>query len=319
MYVVETLGLLDPASPTYALDVLTLVESILEQPHVVLRAQLDKLKGETVARLKAEGVEYEARMEELEKLEHPKPLGDFIYDSFNAFARKHPWVGQENIRPKSVARDMVERFCSFHDYVRDYGLERSEGVLLRYVSQAYKALVQTVPERFRSDEVADVADHLRTMLRSVDSSLLDEWESLRETPAGRTLAPVLQAPPRALDADPRALGVRVRGEMHRLLVALARKRWDEARAAIVPEEWTAARLETALQPYFAEHASMDVSPSARRPQETVLKPGPEPRTFEVWHRIHDPAGDDDWAIHGWVDLRGEVSDRPVLRLRGVAR
>src|SRR5260221_11465729 len=126
MYLVETIDLLDATSETYALDVLSLVESILEQPKVVLFAQLDRLKTERMSQLKAEGVEYEQRIEELDKLEWPKPLADFIYETFNAFAQRHPWVGQENIRPKSIARDLVEKFCSFHDYVRDYGLARSE-------------------------------------------------------------------------------------------------------------------------------------------------------------------------------------------------
>ncbi len=142
LYLVDTLALLDPASESYALDVLSLVEAILENPRPVLFAQLDKLKGETIEALKAQGMEYEQRMEELDKLEWPKPNRDFIYDTFNAFSDKHPWVGEENIAPKSVAREILERFCSFHDYVRDMGLQRFEGVLLRYLSEAYRALSQ---------------------------------------------------------------------------------------------------------------------------------------------------------------------------------
>jgi len=44
LYLLETLPLLDPASETYALDVLTLVESIVENPELILRRQLDKVK-----------------------------------------------------------------------------------------------------------------------------------------------------------------------------------------------------------------------------------------------------------------------------------
>src|SRR3979409_1202060 len=130
---------------------LSLVESILENPDVVLYSQLRRLKDQKIAELKAQGMEYDQRMEELEKLEWPKPLREFIYVSFNDFAQKHPWVGEENIRPKSVAREMVERFSSFNDYVRDYGLQRSEGVLLRYLGQAYKTLIQTVPESMKTE------------------------------------------------------------------------------------------------------------------------------------------------------------------------
>src|SRR5262249_24600425 len=150
-------------------------------------------------------------------------LAEFVYDTFNAFVRKHPWVGQENIRPKSVARDMIERYCSFHDYIREYGLMRSEGVLLRYLSQAYKVLLQTVPEALRSDEVEDIIEHLGAMLRAVDSSLLDEWASLREPAPGVVLRPVLPAVEKPnLVENPRALAVRVRGELHRLVAALGR-------------------------------------------------------------------------------------------------
>ena len=326
MYLVETLKLLDRQSETYALDVLSLVESILENPQVVLYAQVDRLKTEKLDELKAAGVEYAERMEELDKITWPKPLGEFIYDTFNAFAAKHPWVGQENIRPKSVARDLLERFCSFHDYVRDYGLQRSEGVLLRYLSQAYKALLQTVPESVRTEELDDILEQLRAMLRAVDSSLLDEWQSLRDLPEGVVAVPTAAAAAarveRPLAEDPRALGVRVRGELHRLLQALATKQWDEALAAIRPggdEPWTVERLAAELAPYFAEHATIDVTPRARRPSQTVIEPATEPGTFTARQRILDPEEDEDWMIDAYVDARGDIGSGPIIELRGVRR
>ncbi|MCU1277178.1 MAG: box helicase [bacterium] len=326
MYLVDTVRLLDRASETYALDVLSLVESILENPQVVLYAQVDRLKTQKLDELKAAGVEYAERMEELDKITWPKPLGELIYDTFNAFAAKHPWLGQENIRPKSVARDLLERFCSFHDYVRDYGLQRSEGVLLRYLSQAYKALLQTVPEALRTEELDDIIEQLRAMLRAVDSSLLDEWQSLRELPDGvvavRTTGPAAAPPPPPLAEDSRALGVRVRGELHRLLQALARKQWDEALAALRPggdEVWTTERLAAEVAPYFAEHATIDVTPPARRPSQTVIEAAADPGTFTARQRILDPAGDEDWMIDGFVDARGTIGDAPIIELRGVRR
>jgi hypothetical protein len=338
LYLIDTLKLLDKSSDSYALDMLTLVESILENPQVVLFAQLDRLKDEKMAALKAEGVEFAQRIEELDKMEYPKPLRDFVYDTFNQFAERHPWIGQENIRPKSVARDMMERFCSFHDYVRDYGLQRSEGVLLRYLSQAYKALVQTIPEPTRTDELDDIIDQLRAMLRAVDSSLLDEWQSLRETPDGVKLVPLSSAPAPALSESPRALAVRVRGELHRLLGALARKDWAAAAALIRPtpdaEPWTAERIAAELSPLFAAQGTIDVTPRARRPNLTQLDPGPEPRTFVARQRILDgaPAAavvglepeeeDADWMIDAFVDLRRlpePRDDQPLLELRAVRR
>jgi superfamily II RNA helicase len=278
-----------------------------------------------MAEMKAAGMEFAERIEELDKVTWPKPLGDFIYDTFNAFAAKHPWVAQENIRPKSVARDMLEKFCSFDDYVRDYGLQRSEGVVLRYLSQAYKALLQTVPEQLRTEEVDDVLEQLREMLRTVDSSLLDEWESLRG--AGHAVVMSTSAAalgghddePRPLAQNPRALGTRVRGELHRLLKALAQKRWDEAAAAVKAGTWTAETLAAELAPYFAEHASIDVTPAARRPNRTLIQPADEPGTFTARHTIVDPAGDEDWMIDAFVDARVVAGSEPIVELRGIRR
>src|SRR5205814_1696958 len=141
---------------------------------------LDKLKTQKVAEMKMAGIEYDERMEELEKLEYPKPNREFVYSTFNAFADKHPWVGQENIRPKSIAREMFENFRSFSDYIRDYELQRAEGVLLRHLNSVYKVLAQTVPHAAKNDAVWEMELYLGTMIRQVDSSLLDEWEKMRD-------------------------------------------------------------------------------------------------------------------------------------------
>jgi len=144
VYLLDTLPRLDPADPTYAFDVLTLCEAIVEDPDAILRRQVDKLKAEKLAELKAEGVDYAERMEKLEEIEHPKPRREFLYETFNAFAAAHPWVEGENVRPKSIVREMCERFLGFNDYVREYGLQRSEGLLLRHLSQVWKVLAQVV-------------------------------------------------------------------------------------------------------------------------------------------------------------------------------
>jgi hypothetical protein len=156
LYLLETIPLLDPDSPTYALDLLTLVGSILENPELILRRQMDRIKDRAVAQMKADRMEYEQRMEELEKLKYPKPLRDFVYDTFNAFADKHPWVGEENIRPKSIAREIFETCASFAEYVMEYDLERSEGLLLRHLNSVYKVLSQTVPDATKTDEVLEI-------------------------------------------------------------------------------------------------------------------------------------------------------------------
>jgi superfamily II RNA helicase len=325
MYLVETAQLLDQAQETFSMDSLSLVESILENPQVVLFAQSDRLKTEKLAAMKAEGMEYEQRMEELEKITWPKPLEEFIYETFNAFAARHPWVGQENIRPKSVARDMLERFCSFDDYVRDYGLQRSEGVLLRYLSQAYKTVLQTVPEPLRTPELDDAIEQLRALLRAVDSSLLDEWQSLRD-PRLR-VQPVLATAPeeKHLADDPRALATRVRGELHRLLKAIAAKQYSVALTLMKPSDWTVDRLTAELAPYWEEHAKIDVTPRARKPSQTVIEPAAEARTFVARQKILDPAEPEeeaDWMLDCFVDLRGAVTVQgiePIVELRAIKR
>ena len=198
LYLLETIPLLDPDSPGYALDLLTLVESILENPELILRRQLDRLKDRAMAEMKADGVEYEQRMEELDKLEYPKPLRDFVYNTFNAFADRHPWVGEENIRPKSIAREMFETYKSFAEYILEYDLERSEGLLLRHLNSVYKVLSQTVPDQSKTDDVLEIEWYFKTMVRGVDASLADEWERMRDP----SYTPLALAPGAGLGARP---------------------------------------------------------------------------------------------------------------------
>jgi hypothetical protein len=320
LYLLDTLPRIDPSRETHALDVLSLVEAILEDPDVVLWKQLDRARGEAVAEMKARGLEYDERMAELEKVEYPKPNREFTYATFDDFAARHPWVGHENIRPKSIAREMVEKWMTFGDYVREYELQRSEGVLLRYLTEAYKTLVQTVPEGFRTDDLLDVIAFLRITVRGVDSSLLDEWERMRDpafqarpADARAQVAEVLGPPP--IWADRRAFAARMRNELHALLVALARKDHEGAAAALAPGSgWSAGALEAELAPYWAEHARIDVTPAARRAHQTFISED-GPRRWKVVQKIVDEAGEADWALHGEVDLTGDFDpERPLVRL-----
>jgi superfamily II RNA helicase len=321
LYLLEALEGLDRESPTYALDVLTLVESILENPDAVLRKQLDKLKTERMDQMKANGVEYEQRIAELEAMEWPKPMRDFIYETFNAFAARHPWVGETNIQPKSVAREMAETNASFDDYVREYGLQRSEGALLRYLSQAYKALEQTVPAAARTDGVLDLLADMRVRLREVDSSLIDEWEGMKD-PARivKTLAP---PPPRDLAEDRRALTARVRADLHKVVRALAARDFETAAATLVsPDEdvaepWTAERLSRAMAPFFTAHKILLTTPAARSPRHTVISEL-GPRRFRAQQTLVDPAGEDDWSLECLIDLtEPKPEGAPLLDLQKI--
>lgn len=180
LYLIDTLPKLDPEEPDHVVNVISLVEAILEDPTAVLRKQVDKEKAALIARLKEEGVDYDDRMEALEEVEHPKPGKEFIYATYNEFVVRHPWAREAGVRPKSIAREMIEDGSSFEDYIKNYGLERSEAVLLRHLSEVYKVLVQTVPETMKTNDLLEVEQHLGGMLRGVDSSLIDEWEKLRD-------------------------------------------------------------------------------------------------------------------------------------------
>jgi superfamily II RNA helicase len=325
LWLVHAVEVLDRQSPTYPLDVLTLVESILENPEFVLRQQLEVIKRAKLAELKMAGIEYEQRVEELEKLEHPKPLRDFVYDTFNAFAREHPWVRGDDARPKSIAREMVERFMDYNEYVREYELGRAEGTLLRYLSDAYKALVQTVPLPAKTPEVQDIEVFLRTMVRAVDSSLIDEWEKMRSPGPEASKLVGEPAVPGEVDVtrDERGFTVLVRSAMFQLLRALAAKDWVSA-ASMVSEggddaAWTADTFERALYPFFEEHASIRLDPTARVPDSTRITKGPG-RTWGVVQVVADAEGDDDWALACWIDLEASgTAARPVVVMRSLGR
>jgi hypothetical protein len=325
LWLVAALGELDRESGTYAVDVLTLVESILEDPDAVLRQQLEVVKRAKLAELKMAGVEYEERVRELEKLEHPKPLRDFVYDSFNAFAREHPWAKGDNVRPKSVAREMVERFMDFNEYVREYELGRSEGTLLRYLTDAYRVLVQTVPAAAKTAEVEEIEVFLRAIVRSVDSSLLDEWERMRAPvdPSRAPAPPVAEIAPPLLTSDGRAFNVLVRRAMFELVRALARKDWAAAAAMVqsLPDDepWTAERFAREAEAFFAEHSAIRIDAAARAPENTRVTDRRRD-DWDVSQVLCDPEEDNDWMLACVVDLDASNRDgRPSIAMRAISR
>jgi hypothetical protein len=321
LYLVEAAGALDRDAPDHGQTVLSLVESILEDPQPILAAQVERAKRELLARLKAEGVPYEERLRELEQVSHPRPEEPFIRETFRLFAERHPWVRGEDIRPKSVAREMYEAGRGFHDTVREWGVARSEGLLLRYLSQVHNALVRTVPAEARSEAVLDVIAWLRALLLRVDASLMEAWEALLE-PGERERATPRGAPPAPVDLarHERLLAARARAELHQLVGALARGDFEEAAAGLRQEEgdpWDAERLERALAPFLAEYGRIVFTPEARRADRTLLRRR-GPRQFEVSQVLLDPAGDGLWALSGEIDLRAERDpEAPLVRLRRI--
>jgi superfamily II RNA helicase len=331
LYLVDVLAGLEPESPTFALDVLSVVEAILESPQVVLLRQLDKVKEELIGRLKAEGVEYEERMAELEKADYPKPLAELLYATYDEFRTRHPWVASQNVAPKSIVRDMVERGLGFSGYVKEYGLQRVEGVLLRYLTQAYKALAQNVPDGMKDDALHDLEAWLFATVSRVDDTLLREWERMLAVSRGEVPATVLRAgedeplrsPTGAPDpaADPKRFVARIRADMHAIVSAIAAGEVDEILAMIRPEPddaWTTERLESAIRPYFAEHQWLDTSLRARRGHLTDVHTT-APRRWLVRHTLLDAEGDTPWMIEAEVDLSDPADyDGPLLRLRRIS-
>jgi len=328
LYLLETIPLLDAAAETYPLDLLTLVESILEDPDLILRRQLDKIKERAIAEMKAEGLDYDQRMEKLEKMEHPKPLREFIYSTFNAFADRHPWVGEENIRPKSIAREMFEGFRSFSDYVQEYDLERAEGLLVRHINSVYKVLVQTVPDQTRTDAVLEAELYLRDMLRRVDSSLLEEWQRMLDSAraaasatGGAEQAPSPAEPP-DITRDTKSFIASIRTRAFAFLRAWSIGKDESALEAVdAPDDadgqpWTPERLGAAREAYRLEHAVVRLDPEARNLRHTHVEPSDDGLRWLVQQTLVDPDGFNDWILEIEADLAASrAAAEPVLRLR----
>jgi hypothetical protein len=312
LWLIDTLALLDMASPTYPLDLLTLIESILENPDIILRRQLDKIKTEAMNTMKAEGIPFEERIAKLEELEYPKPCRDFIYNTFNDFAAAHPWVGQDNIRPKSIAREMFENFRSFADYIGDYDLHRAEGVLLRHLSSVYKVLAQTVPDTAKTEPVQEMEAWLAGLLRGTDSSLLDEWERLRDPnykPDEREDKPA-EAPD--ITRNKREFTALIRTEIFRFLKPLSTEHYAAA-ISTVSTSFTADALAALMEPYYTDHDRIRLDNEARNGRYTYVEPSEDGQSWRVNQVLVDPEELNDWQLEFRVDLPQAREDgKPTL-------
>ncbi len=330
LYLLDTIPLIDPQAPDYPLVLLTLVESILEDPGIILRKQLDRVKDQKMAEMKMAGMEYDERMEELEKLEYPKPNREFVYSTFNAFADKHPWVGQENIRPKSIAREMFENFRSFSDYIRDYELQRSEGLLLRHLNSVYKVLSQTVPDSAKTDTVREMELYLGTMIRQVDSSLMEEWEKMRDpeyVPRGESREirpPGAEEADKDVTRDRKAFTAAIRTRIFTFLRGLVIEDFEAALANLDStsdpdgQPWTADRLGAAMEGYYKDHRQLCLDPNARNIRNTYVLPAEDHRSWRVQQMLIDPDEHNDWVAEFEVDLvQSREAQTPSLRLRKI--
>ncbi|GAA2527810.1 DEAD/DEAH box helicase [Pilimelia columellifera] len=309
------LELLDRDGDTYALDVVSVIESILDDPRQVLSAQQFKAKGEAVAAMKADGIEYDQRMELLEQVTHPKPLAEMLDAAYETYRRGHPWVADHELSPKSVVRDLFERAMTFNEYVSFYGLARSEGLVLRYLADAYRTLRQTVPEEARTEELGDLIEWLGELVRQVDSSLIDEWEQLRNPSADPT-KPVAPPEPPTVTRNTRAFTVLVRNAMFRRVELAALRRWDELGELDGDDGWGADAWAEAIEGYFEDYDAIGVGPDARGPRMLMIDKGP--LRWTVRQILSDPDEDHDWGISAEVDLAAsDEAGAAVVRVTDV--
>ncbi len=288
-------------SPSYALDMISVLEATLDDPRPVLSAQQFMARGEAVAAMKNEGIDYEQRMELLEQVTHPKPLEELLDAAFATYRRSQPWVGDFELSPKSVVRDLYERAMTFNDFIGFYKLNRSEGLVLRYLSDAYRAARQTIPDEAKTEELLDLIEWLGELVRQVDSSLLDEWEELINPSAAVELeGPVLPPTPHNVTTNVRAFRILVRNELFRRVQLAALENYEElgeldAAAGFDSEAWA-----DAMDAYFRVHNNLGTGPDARSSAMLIVDEGAA--RWAVRQIFDDPAGDHDWGISATIDI-----------------
>ncbi|MFG2531157.1 DEAD/DEAH box helicase [Streptomyces sp. NPDC048516] len=320
-FALAAFDLLDPESPSYALDMVSVVESTLDDPRQILAAQQNKARGEAVAQMKADGVEYEERMERLMDVEYPKPLEEVLFHAYGLYRKSHPWVGDHPLSPKSVIRDMYERAMTFTEFTSFYELARTEGIVLRYLASAYKALDHTVPDDLKSEDFEDIIAWLGEMVRQVDSSLLDEWEQL----ANPEVETAEQAAERADQVRPvtsnaRAFRVLVRNAMFRRVELAALDKVEELGEMDADSGWDVDAWGEAMDAYWDEYDELGTGPDARGPKLLQIQEDAEHGLWKVRQTFADPSGDHDWGISAEVDLSASDEEgRAVVRVTDVGQ
>ena len=299
-FALAALELLDKESETYPLDVVSVIEATLDQPRQVLSAQEHKARGEAVAAMKAEGIEYDERMERLTEVTYPKPLAELLNAAYETYKVGHPWVADHELAPKSVVRDLYEQAMTFADFVQHYQLARSEGIVLRYLAGAYKALLQTVPSEAKSEELQDLIAWLGELVRQVDSSLLDEWEQLTNPAEPVPADGEIESAPAAVTSNKRAFRVLVRNALFRRVELAARWRYDDLGELDSGDGWHSQRWAEAMHGYYDEHNALLTGADARGP--TLLIVDERPGRWHVRQIFDDPAGNHDWGVSAEVDL-----------------
>jgi superfamily II RNA helicase len=311
-FAIEVVGTLDRDDPAYVVDVVSVIESVLDDPRQVLLAQQNAAKAAEVARLKAEGVPYEERIELLESITWPRPLADVLDACYLTYRQHHPWITAEP-SPKSILREMLESGDTFATFVRRYRLERSEGLVLRYLTDAWRTLDRSLPDNVYSRSLEDVVEWLGELIRATDATLLDEWARIAGRPIHDHLAP--ESPGAAGPWPPTAWRTAVRTAAFGWVELLATHRLTSLADRC---GWSEDRLAEAIAPYWAEYDSIGIDADARSAQQFELEE--EPGRWLVTQRLADPAGDGEWRFLAVVDLeQARVDGAPTLRLEQLGR
>ncbi|WP_205472165.1 RNA helicase [Nocardioides sp. SYSU D00038] len=346
-FALAALDVLDPEADEHTLDIVSVLEAVLEGPRQILMAQQHAARGEAVAEMKADGLEYDERMRLLEEITWPQPLAELLEATYEIYRQTHPWLTEDALQPKSVVREMWEQGMSFTDFVGRYQLARSEGLVLRYLTDAYRTLRQTVPESHRTPELDDVLEWLGETVRQTDSSLLDEWEALTDPEAVAARAADLAAhapppPPRPITRQERAFRIMVRNALWRRVELVARDDLDglmrvERESADrtdppAPVVMTRSAWDEALEAYYTDHDEVRLDADARGPDLVATEPLPDDlraehaeelagdRALLARQTLHDPAGHHDWVIEALVDLdASDESGELVLRTLAMRR
>ena len=305
-FLLAALELLDPDDPSYDMDLISMVEATLEDPRQILKAQQRQARDVAIQEMKEEGLEYEDRMERLQEVTYPMPMGDMLAEAFDRYRRDVPWANDYEIHPKSVLRDMVETASDFNGYISRYGISRSEGTLLRYLSDAYRALDRTVPEEYLDERLEDIVSWLGLIVRSVDSSLVDEWEAAGRTDSDQGSG--LDAAPPSQDdqvvGDRRGLTVLVRNAMFQRVELVANDRPE--RLAELDSDWGYGlrAWQDTLDDLYEAHDEIRTDAQARSADYFSIDQQGESRnhTWKVRQIFDDVEGDHDWGIAGIVDL-----------------
>ena len=347
-FALATMDLLGLDSPEHTLDVVSVVESTLDDPRPLLYAQQRAARGEAVAAMKAEGLDYDERMEALEAITWPQPLAELLAGAYGVYAQANPWVREYELAPKSVVREMVEKAMTFSDLISVYQLARSEGVLLRYLTDAYRALRQVVPEEHRTDEVVELIDWLGELVRSVDSSLLDEWEALGQLQAGSNVELVRNDPApaeRAFGADAdghvplsrnkHRLRTLVRQGMWAYVEAIAAEDVDRLVSLANSKAWDSERFNNLLDDYYDAYEWLAIDSEAHSKQYALIDEDPDDaalalagvseklrealvgsgRAWLATQILNDPDDNHDWRLVFLVDVaQCDREDKAILHL-----